>query len=98
MYSFVHQPTGIFPSVCPLDCPDQCGLLVHKQDGKIVKIQGDPNHPVTKGSICNKVRNMTERIYDPKRLKYPMKRTGAKGEGKFARISWDEAIDTITDK
>ncbi|PDM40750.1 MULTISPECIES: molybdopterin oxidoreductase family protein [unclassified Geobacillus] len=98
MHSFVKQPTGVFPSVCPLDCPDQCGLLVHKQDGKIVKIQGDPNHPVTKGNICNKVRNMTERIYDPKRLKYPMKRTGAKGEGKFERISWDEAIETITSK
>jgi anaerobic selenocysteine-containing dehydrogenase len=98
MHSFIKQPTGVFPSVCPLDCPDQCGLLVHKQDGKIVKIQGDPNHPVTKGNICNKVRNMTERIYDPKRLKYPMKRTGAKGEGKFERISWDEAIETITAK
>jgi anaerobic selenocysteine-containing dehydrogenase len=98
MHSFVNQPTGVFPSVCSLDCPDQCGLLVHKQDGKIVKIQGDPNHPVTKGNICNKVRNMTERIYDPKRLKYPMKRTGAKGEGKFERISWDEAIETIAAK
>jgi anaerobic selenocysteine-containing dehydrogenase len=98
MHSFVNQPTGVFPSVCSLDCPDQCGLLVHKQGGKIVKIQGDPNHPVTKGNICNKVRNFTERIYDPKRLKYPMKRTGAKGEGKFERISWDEAIETITAK
>ncbi|BDG36282.1 molybdopterin oxidoreductase family protein [Saccharococcus caldoxylosilyticus] len=98
MLSFVKQPTGVFPSVCSLDCPDQCGLLVHKQDGKIVKIQGDPNHPVTKGNICNKVRNIIERIYDPKRLKYPMKRTGAKGEGKFERISWDEAIETITAK
>jgi anaerobic selenocysteine-containing dehydrogenase len=98
MHSFVDQPTGVFPSVCSLDCPDQCGLLVHKQDGKIVRIQGDPNHPVTKGNICNKVRNMTERIYDPKRLKYPLKRTGAKGEGKFERISWEEAIETITSK
>jgi anaerobic selenocysteine-containing dehydrogenase len=98
MNSFVNKPTGVFPSVCSLDCPDQCGLLVHKQDGKMVKIQGDPNHPVTKGNICNKVRNMTERIYDPKRLKYPMKRTGAKGEGKFEPISWDEAIETIAAK
>ncbi|MDE8565444.1 molybdopterin oxidoreductase family protein [Anoxybacillus rupiensis] len=98
MEPFVQQPTGVFPSVCSLDCPDQCGLLVHKQDGKIVKIQGDPDHPVTKGNICNKVRNMTERIYDPKRLKYPLKRTGAKGEGKFTRISWDEAMETITAK
>ncbi|MDE3839041.1 oxidoreductase [Bacillus methanolicus] len=98
MHSYVNQRTGVFPSVCPLDCPDQCGLLLHKKDGKIVKIEGDPNHPVTKGNICNKVRNMTERIYDEKRLRYPLKRTGAKGEGKFERISWNEAIKTITSR
>jgi anaerobic selenocysteine-containing dehydrogenase len=95
MKSYVDQQNGVFPSVCSLDCPDQCGLLLHKQNGKIIKLQGDPNHPVTKGNICNKVRNMAERLYDPKRLKYPMKRTGAKGEGTFERISWDEAIETI---
>ena len=89
---------GIFKSVCPLDCPDQCGLLLHKEDGKIVKVEGDPEHPVTKGNICNKVRNMTERIYDENRLKYPLKRMGAKGEGQFERISWSEAIDTITSR
>ncbi|QHZ47196.1 molybdopterin-containing oxidoreductase family protein [Bacillus sp. NSP9.1] len=95
MESYVDQKDGIFKSVCSLDCPDQCGLLVHKKDGKIVKIQGDPDHPVTRGNICNKVRNMKERIYDPQRLKTPLKRTGAKGEGKFEPISWDEAIETI---
>ncbi len=95
MSGFINKKDGIFPSVCSLDCPDQCGLLVQKKDGKIVKIQGDPDHPVTKGNICNKVRHMTERIYDPKRLQYPLKRVGAKGEGKFERISWDEAIETI---
>ncbi|MFB3170393.1 molybdopterin oxidoreductase family protein [Neobacillus sp. 179-C4.2 HS] len=89
---------GVFRSVCPLDCPDQCGLLLHKEDGRIVKVEGDPEHPVTKGNICNKVRNMAERIYDENRLKYPMRRIGAKGEGKFERISWDEAIATITSK
>ncbi|MCM3718321.1 molybdopterin-containing oxidoreductase family protein [Fictibacillus phosphorivorans] len=96
MSSFIDSPNGIFPSVCSLDCPDQCGLLLHKKDGRITKVEGDPDHPVTKGFICNKVRNMTERIYDEKRLKYPMKRIGSKGEGKFVRISWEEAIDTIT--
>lgn len=95
MKDYVSEKNGIFPSVCSLDCPDQCGLLITKQDGKIIKIQGDPNHPVTKGNICNKVRHMTERIYDPKRLSYPLKRVGAKGEGNFERISWDEAIETI---
>ncbi|MBU8878089.1 molybdopterin oxidoreductase family protein [Bacillus sp. FJAT-29790] len=96
MTTFVNERNGVFPSVCSLDCPDQCGLLLHKEDGKIVKIDGDPNHPVTKGNICNKVRNMTARIYDEKRLQFPMKRIGAKGEGKFERISWKEAIETIT--
>lgn len=95
--NYLQQPTGIFPSVCSLDCPDQCGLLVHKQDGKIVKIEGDPSHPVTRGAICNKVRHMGERIYDPKRLRYPLRRTGKKGAGEFERISWEEALQTITD-
>lgn len=98
MHSFTDQPTGVFPSVCSLDCPDQCGLLVHKKDGKIIKVEGDPSHPVTRGSICNKVRNMKERLYDEKRLRYPMKRIGKKGEGQFERISWEEAIQTITSR
>ena len=92
------QQNGVFSSVCSLDCPDQCGLLLHKKDGKIVKVQGDPSHPVTKGNICNKVRNMTARLYDPKRLDTPLKRIGPKGKGMFTPISWEEAIDTITTK
>lgn len=94
----IMEQHGVFKSVCPLDCPDQCGLLLHKVDGRVVKVEGDPEHPVTKGNICNKVRNMTERINDENRLKYPMKRVGAKGEGRFERISWDEAIQTITSR
>ncbi|HWO96176.1 MAG TPA: molybdopterin oxidoreductase family protein [Bacillus sp. (in: firmicutes)] len=98
MQPYINQPDGVFPSVCSLDCPDQCGLLIHKKNGKIVKIQGDPDHPVTQGNICNKVRNMAERLYDSKRLKYPLKRAGSKGDGQFVRISWDEAIETITSR
>ncbi|WP_127537298.1 molybdopterin-containing oxidoreductase family protein [Paenibacillus illinoisensis] len=94
----IDQENGVFPSVCPLDCPDTCGLLLHKENGKIVKVAGNPDHPITKGAICNKVRNMAERIYHPERLQYPMRRVGAKGEGKFERISWDEAIHEITGK
>ncbi|GGG04152.1 molybdopterin oxidoreductase family protein [Paenibacillus abyssi] len=93
-----EMTTGVFPSVCSLDCPDQCGLLIHKEDGKIVKIDGDPAHPVTKGKICNKVRHMAERIYDAERLQYPLKRIGKKGENRFERISWEEAMDTISSK
>ncbi|MFJ8260043.1 molybdopterin oxidoreductase family protein [Peribacillus asahii] len=98
MQSYINQLDGVFPSVCSLDCPDQCGLLLHKKEGKIIKVEGDPTHPVTKGNICNKVRNMTARIYDSKRLSQPLQRIGAKGEGKFVPISWEEAIDTITSK
>ena len=98
MKSYVDQPDGVFPAVCSLDCPDQCGLLLHKQDGRVVKVEGDPEHPVTKGNICNKVRNMTERLYDPKRLQQPLKRTGPKGSGEFEPISWEEAIETVTSK
>lgn len=94
----IDQENGVFPAVCPLDCPDTCGLLLHKENGKIVKVAGNPDHPITKGAICNKVRNMAERIYHPERLQYPMRRVGAKGEGKFERISWDEAIHEITGK
>lgn len=98
MLSYVEQKDGVFPSVCSLDCPDTCGLLVHKKEGKIMKIEGNPSHPVTQGAICNKVRNMPVRLYDPNRLQYPMKRVGPKGSGQFERISWEEAIETITEK
>lgn len=92
------QDNGIFPAVCPLDCPDTCGLLLHKENGRIVKVNGNPEHPITRGAICNKVRHMTERIYHSERLLYPMKRIGPKGEGRFTRISWDEAIHEIADR
>jgi anaerobic selenocysteine-containing dehydrogenase len=89
---------GIFPAVCPLDCPDTCGLLVHKKDGKIIKVEGNPDHPVTQGAICNKVRHMAERIHHPERLTHPLRRVGPKGEGAFEAISWEEAIREIAGK
>lgn len=94
----VQEENGVFPAVCPLDCPDTCGLLLHKENGRIVKVAGNPDHPITQGAICNKVRNMTERIYHPERVLYPLRRVGAKGEGKFERITWDEAIAEIAER
>ena len=82
-------------SVCALDCPDACALLVHIEDGRATRLRGDPDHPVTRGFLCGKVAQYLEREYSPDRLLYPQKRTGAKGQGRFTRISWDEALDTI---
>jgi anaerobic selenocysteine-containing dehydrogenase len=83
-------------SVCPLNCPDRCGVLATVENGRVIKLQGDPEHPFTRGFLCNKVLHFTERLYSPLRVLYPMRRVGPKGEGQFARISWDEALDEIT--
>lgn len=80
---------------CPHDCPDTCALLVTVQDGVATAVRGDPDHPPTAGVLCTKVARYTERTYHPDRLLYPMRRIGKKGEGKFERISWDDALDTI---
>nr|WP_141501205.1 molybdopterin oxidoreductase family protein [Paenibacillus luteus] len=91
------KPTmnGTVRSVCPFDCPDTCGLSVTFEKGKITKITGDSEHPVTRGAICNKVRQLNDRVYHPERLLYPMRRTGPKGELAFERITWDEAYKEI---
>lgn len=85
----------IVHAACPHDCPDTCAMLVQVEDGRAVKVSGDPDHPTTRGFLCTKVTRYLERVYNPDRLQYPMKRIGSKGEGRFERISWDEALDTI---
>ncbi len=87
-------------AVCPHDCPDTCGIVVtvDQETGRAVDLRGDKEHPFTKGFLCQKVSNYLERVYHPDRLLHPMKRIGPKGEGKFTRISWDEAIHTIAEK
>ncbi|HUA57330.1 MAG TPA: molybdopterin-dependent oxidoreductase [Verrucomicrobiae bacterium] len=82
-------------SVCALDCPDCCSLLVTVENGRATKLRGNPAHPVTRGFLCGKVAQYLEREYSPDRLLYPQKRIGAKGEGRFQRITWDEALSTI---
>src|SRR5882672_10819599 len=85
-------------SVCSLDCPDCCSLLINVEDGKGSQLRGDPKHPITRGFLCGKVARYLEREYSPDRLLYPQKRIGAKGAGKFERISWDEALDTMAQR
>ncbi|HXT14467.1 MAG TPA: molybdopterin oxidoreductase family protein [Gemmatimonadaceae bacterium] len=83
---------------CPHDCPDTCAMLVTVEDGRAVKVAGDPDHPVTRGFLCTKVNRYVERTYHRDRLLYPMRRIGRKGEGRFERISWDDALGTIADR
>ncbi|MBI3683814.1 MAG: molybdopterin-dependent oxidoreductase [Acidobacteria bacterium] len=90
------SPKPIRHSVCALDCPDCCSVLVTVENGKATRLRGNPDHPVTRGFLCAKVTQYLEREYHPDRLLYPMKRTGAKSKGEFTRISWDEAGDTIS--
>ena len=85
-------------SVCALDCPDCCSVLVTVENGRGVKLRGNPSHPVTRGFLCGKVAQYLEREYSPQRLLYPQRRAGARGEGRFERISWDEALDTIASR
>ncbi len=85
-------------AVCPHDCPDTCALLVTVENGVATEVKGDPDHPTTAGVLCTKVARYTERTYHADRLLYPQKRVGNKGEGKFERISWDEAISTIASR
>ena len=85
-------------SVCALDCPDTCSLLINVENGAGSRLRGNPDHPVTRGFLCGKVAQYLEREYSPARLLYPQKRIGAKGEGRFTRISWDEALDTIAER
>jgi anaerobic selenocysteine-containing dehydrogenase len=85
----------IVETACPLDCPDSCSLAVTVEEGRVVKVDGTRRSPVTGGYICAKVRRLPERIDGAERLRYPAVRVGPKGNGAFARIGWDEAIETI---
>ncbi len=87
--------TGIVRGACPHDCPDTCAMLVHVRDGRAVRVQGDPEHPVTQGFLCTKVNRYVERTYHADRLTVPLRRAGAKGEGRFEPATWDEALDDI---
>ncbi len=83
---------------CPHDCPDTCSMVYHVKDDKLIAVKGNADHPMTRGGLCVKLNDYEKRHYHPDRLLYPMKRVGPKGTKQFARISWDEALDTIVDK
>ncbi len=82
-------------TACPLDCPDSCSVDVTVEQGRVVKIDGADENPVTRSFICAKVRRFADRVYGEDRLLYPAMRQGEKGQGTFKRATWDEALDAI---
>ncbi|MCM2340116.1 molybdopterin oxidoreductase family protein [Rhodoferax sp.] len=88
-------PSSQILGACPHDCPDTCSLLTTVQNGVAIKVQGNPAHPHTAGSLCTKVSRYPERTYHPERILHPLKRIGPKGSGQFERVSWDAALSDI---
>jgi anaerobic selenocysteine-containing dehydrogenase len=88
----------IIQGACPHDCPDTCALRVTVEHGRAVRVAGDPDHPSTAGTLCTKVSRYTERTYSPDRLLTPLRRVGAKGEGRFEPIGWEQALDLIASR
>jgi len=84
--------------VCAHDCPDMCSLLAHVENGRILRIEGDPDQPFTAGFACAKVNRDAELVHSSERIATPLRRLGAKGEGRFAPISWDAALDEIASR
>jgi anaerobic selenocysteine-containing dehydrogenase len=88
----------IVKAACPHDCPDTCGMHISVENGVAVKVVGAKDMPFTQGTLCTKVARYLDRTYSKDRVLHPLKRVGAKGEGRFERISWDEALATIAAK
>ncbi|MBP2640926.1 MAG: Nitrate reductase [Firmicutes bacterium] len=87
-----------FPSVCPYDCPDACGLLVTTDGKQVTEVHGDPSHPFTQGKLCAKMNHYERTVHSPKRLTTPLLRSGPKGTNAFTPISWEEALDRIAER
>jgi anaerobic selenocysteine-containing dehydrogenase len=81
---------------CHHDCPDTCAWIVTTENGKAIALQGDADHPYTRGTLCTKMDGfLTDVVYNPERVLHPLKRVGDKGEGRFERVGWDEALDDV---
>jgi len=87
----------LLKSTCKMD-HSGCGVLVHVKEGRVTRVEGNPQCPINRGTMCAKGLASIQQTYHPNRLLHPLKRVGEKGDGKWKRISWDEALDTITQK
>ena len=88
----------VVQAACPHDCPDTCAMRVTVQGGRVVRVQGDAEHPATRGALCTKVSRYAERTYHPERVLQPLKRVGPKGSGRFEPVPWDAALDDIAQR
>ena len=89
------MPSQLIHGACPHDCPDTCGVVTEVDNGRAVAFRGDPDHPVTRGWLCAKVRPYLDHVYHPDRLLHPLRRVGPKGSGQWERIGWPDAIGLI---
>ena len=91
----ISSVASVVRGACPHDCPDTCALLTTVENGRAVRVHGNPAHRHTDGALCTKVSRYTERTYHPERLLLPLRRVGPKGAGRFEPVGWDEALDDI---
>ena len=92
-----YKDTKQVPGMCQL-CSTICGMIGHVKDGRLIKLEGNPKDPNSRGKLCARGHAGLNHLYHPERLLYPLKRVGKRGEGKWKRISWDEALDEIAGK
>ncbi|WP_028583840.1 molybdopterin-containing oxidoreductase family protein [Desulfogranum mediterraneum] len=85
-------------TVCPLDCPDSCGMIATLEAGRVTELNGDKEHPYTRGVICRKMRGYPQRLYMKDRLLEPLLRVGPKGAAEFRPISWDAALELMAER
>jgi len=81
-------------TACPLDCWDCCGMIAHVEDGRLLKVEGDPDHPITQGTLCGKGRKLVDRLYHEERVLHPLKKV----DGEWQAISWEQAFSEIAAK
>lgn len=91
------EETTVIRSMCRM-CHGTCGTLIHVRNGRVVKVEGNPDAPTNHGTLCPKGLATIQHQYNPRRLRYPVKRAGERGEGKWERITWDEAYDILVEK
>ena len=92
-----YKDVETIPGMCQL-CSTVCGIVGYVKDGRLIKVEGNPNDPNSRGHLCARGQAALNHLYHPERLLYPLKRVGARGEGKWKRISWDDALDEIAAK